>query len=100
MPLLTGHAEQHALEQLLLSYNYLYSTLRDSSSDATAYLKTSLLVAKVCLSCLGTLLALCLLLDCIHANTCVFKVYLTAECIAALIRFKSKDLRCAFLKLS
>ena len=56
-----------------------------SKEGLVAYLKTSL--QKVCLSCLGTLLVLCLLLDCIHAGVAdVFKVYLTDERITLILK--------------
>ena len=65
-------SEQNVFSQLSLQ---AFSTLLGSRSKRfsrqaskeglVAYLKTSL--QKVCLSCLGTLLVLCLLLDCIHA---------------------------------
>lgn len=46
-------------------------------------------LAKLCLSCLGTLLVLCLLLD--HSQATVFKVYLTDERITLIHWAESKS---------
>ena len=71
----------------------LVLALRDSPTSKQAASNARLgcllenFLAEVCLSCLGTLLVLCLLLDCIHAGVAdVFKVYLTDERITLILK--------------